>query len=159
MTDKPPRPALPRRLMAMLYDTLLVLPLIMVSVAASLGLHTLVVGVPGEGQVVQLPPWSVWLVTLLTVLVFFSIFWRKDGQTLGMQAWRIKLVDNQGKPPGTGRAVLRCLAALLSAGCFGLGYLWCLVDSNGRYWHDYLSRTELVLLPQRTKKSKENADA
>ena len=78
-------------------------------------------------------------------------FWRKNGQTLGMQAWRIKLVDEDGAPPGTGRSVLRCLAAMVSAGCLGLGYLWCLVDRDGRYWHDYLSHTQLVLLPRRRK--------
>ena len=46
----------------------------------------------------------------------------------------------------------RCLGALLSAACLGLGYLWCLVDRRGRYWHDYLSHKELILLPKREKK-------
>jgi uncharacterized RDD family membrane protein YckC len=46
---------------------------------------------------------------------------------------------------------LRSLAAPLSAGCLGLGYLWCLVDRNRYYWHDYLSGTKLVLLPGKKK--------
>ena len=33
----------------------------------------------------------------------------------------------------------------------GLGYLWCLVDRRNRYWHDYLSGTELILLPKQEK--------
>ena len=47
--------------------------------------------------------------------------------------------------------MIRCLGALLSAACLGLGYLWKLVDRNHRYWHDYLSGTRLVLLPKRGK--------
>jgi uncharacterized RDD family membrane protein YckC len=154
MTSKSNSPSLLRRLAAMVYDTLLVLPLIMASVAVFLGLHTLVIGSPGEGEVVQLHAWLVRLVSLLTVMAFFCVFWVKNGQTLGMQAWRIQLADFSGARPGLGRSLLRCLAALVSVGCLGLGYLWCLVDRNGRYWHDYLSGTELLLLPPREKKSK-----
>jgi hypothetical protein len=62
-------------------------------------------------------------------------------------------VDFAGNKPGAWRSLLRCLGALLSAACLGLGYLWCLVDKHGRYWHDYISRTELVLVPKREKKS------
>ena len=152
MTTVTPSPALPRRLMAMLYDTLLVLPLIMASVAIFMGLRTLIIGSPGEGEVVQLNAYLVRLVALLTVIAFFCWFWIKNGQTLGMQAWRIQLVNFDGGSPGAGASVIRCLGALLSAACLGLGYLWCLVDRRGRYWHDYLSKTELVLLPKREKK-------
>ncbi len=41
----------------------------------------------------------------------------------------------------------------------GLGYLWCLVDRRGRYWHDYLSGTELILLPKREKSKKSDKSA
>ena len=138
--------------MAIVYDTLLVLPLIMASVAVFMGLRTLIIGSPGEGEVVQLNAYLVRLVALLTVIAFFCWFWIKNGQTLGMQAWRIQLVNFDGGSPGAGASVIRCLGALLSAACLGLGYLWCLVDRRGRYWHDYLSKTELVLLPKREKK-------
>jgi uncharacterized RDD family membrane protein YckC len=70
-----------------------------------------------------------------------------------MQAWRIRLRAMPGRTLSLPRCALRCAAALLSAACFGLGYLWCLVDRRGRYWHDYLSGTELVLLPRRSKGS------
>ena len=142
--------------MAIVYDTLLVLPLIMASVAIVLGLRTMVVGSPGEGEVVQLDAYLVRLVAVATVILFYCWFWIKNGQTLGMQAWRIKLVAFDGEAPGASASLLRCLGALLSAGCLGLGYLWCLVDRNGRYWHDYLSRTELILLPKREKAKKKD---
>ena len=149
-TAQYPPPFLLRRLAAIVYDTLLVLPLIMVSVAVFLGLHSLLIGAPEADDVVQLDAGLVRLVALLTVMGFYSAFWLKSGQTLGMQAWRIKLVTHAGGSPNARQAVLRCLGALVSAACLGLGFLWCLLDRRGRYWHDYLSGTELILLPKRS---------
>jgi len=100
----------------------------------------------GEQQVLNAH--LVQLLTVFSIVGFFTIFWLNGGQTLGMQAWRIKLVNFQGGPPSAGRALLRCLGAFLSAACLGLGYLWCLIDHNNRYWHDYLSGTELILVPK-----------
>jgi uncharacterized RDD family membrane protein YckC len=148
-----PPPFLLRRLAAIVYDTLLVLPLVMVSVAVFLGIRSLLVGAPEQDTVVQLDPHLVQLVAALTVTAFYSAFWLKSGQTLGMQAWRIKLVSSDGAPLSLRQALLRCLGATGSALCLGLGYLWCLVDRRGRYWHDYLSGTELVLLPGNKKKA------
>jgi uncharacterized RDD family membrane protein YckC len=151
------RPALPRRLAAMLYDTLLVLPLIMVSVALAMAVRALFGLGPSAEGIVRLNPYLVQLIAALTVMAFFSWFWLKNGQTLGMQAWRIKLVGFDGSPPGVLQVVRRCFGAALSAACLGLGYLWCLVDRNGRYWHDYLSATELVLLPGKKAKKRSAA--
>jgi len=141
-------PGLPRRLVAMVYDTFLVLPLIMVSVAIGMGLHSALRGSGAE----PLHPQLVQLIALVTVTGFFSAFWLKSGQTLGMQAWRLKLVSSSGGKPSLWQAVRRCVAALLSAACLGAGYWWCLFDRRGRYWHDYLSGTELVLVDKPAKK-------
>jgi len=140
-------PSLPRRLTAMLYDALLVVAVIAVVNALALGIVVRVTA--GEQQV--LPAQLVQLLTALSIVGFFSVFWLNGGQTLGMQAWRIKLVDFQGRPPTAGKVLLRCLGAFLSAACLELGYLWCLIYHNSRYWHDYLSRTQLILLPKRAK--------
>jgi len=147
-TENMTPPSLARRLTAILYDSLLVLALVAVVNALALGI--LVKATGGDQQL--LGAHLVQLLTLLSIMGFFTLFWIKDGQTLGMQAWRIKLVDFQGKTPTTGRAILRCLAAIVSAGCLGLGYLWCLFDRHGRYWHDYVSGTELVLVPREVQK-------
>mgnify|MGYP001817545461 FL=1 len=161
MNDKScyPSPSLPRRLAALLYDTLLVVPLVMLSVALFMGARTLLLGPPAENAVVQLDANLVRFVAFATAAAFFCGFWLKSGQTLGMQAWRIKLVSTDGSQPGPGQALLRCLGAIVSASAFGLGYLWCLVDRNGRYWHDYLSRTELILLPKRDRGTEKSAGA
>ncbi|MFC1578759.1 RDD family protein [Pseudomonadota bacterium] len=146
---QPPSPSLLRRLAAMLYDILLVLPLVMVSVAVVMGLRALLGFGPSAEGIVQLNAQLVQLIAVLTVMAFFSWFWLKNGQTLGMQAWRIKLVGFDGEPPSAKQVIIRCLAAVLSTACLGMGFLWCLVDRRRRYWHDYLSSTELVLLPKK----------
>ena len=142
--DTRAHPSLIRRLTAMLYDSLLVIALLFV--VNGLTLAVVVKATGGEQEVVA--PHLAQAVSALSTVGFFMVFWLKSGQTLGMQAWRIKLVDFNGAPPSAGRAALRCLGATLSAACLGLGYLWCLVDRNQRYWHDYLSGTELILLPK-----------
>ncbi len=149
-----PSPFILRRLMAILYDTFLVLPLIMMSVAVALGLQRAFVSLAGgTAEPAALHPLLVQGLAIFTTTVFFSIFWLKNGQTLGMQAWRIKLVSFNGDSPSAAACVVRCLGATVSALCLGLGYLWCIVDGRGRYWHDYLSRTELLLLPKKSAKA------
>ena len=148
-SEQKPSPSLLRRLTAMLYDSLLVVALVGVVNALALA----VVAQLTEGKEQILGPPIVQALTILTVVGFFSLFWVKTGQTLGMQAWRIKVVDFQGEAPTTTKAVVRCFGACLSAACLGLGYLWCLVDHHKRYWHDYISRTELILLPKQEKKN------
>ncbi len=133
----------------MLYDGFLVVAL--VAVVNALALGVVVRMTAGETQVLDAR--LVQCLAALSTVGFFIIFWLNGGQTLGMQAWRIKLVDLQGHPLTAGKALLRCCGALVSAACLGLGYWWCLVDRNKRYWHDYLSGTELILLPQQDKES------
>jgi uncharacterized RDD family membrane protein YckC len=143
-------PGLSRRLAATLYDILLVLPLIMVAVALATGLQLAIGKAPG-GEDFQntLHPQIVQLLALLITAAFFSCFWLLKGQTLGMQAWRIRLCSFDGSPVTLKQCLLRCAGALVSLLPAGAGYLWCLVDPRGRYWHDYWSKTELELLPKR----------
>lgn len=148
-----PAPGLARRLAAMFYDTLLLIPVLMLCVAMALGVRQCSGGADGEA----LPGWIVQSLAALCCVGFFAGFWLKGGQTLGMQAWRIKLTPMPGNELSVARAVTRCAAALLSLACLGLGYLWCLVDRRRHSWHDYLSGTQLVLLPKNTKTGKQGA--
>ena len=87
---------------------------------------------------------------------FFSWFWIKNGQTLGMQAWRIKLISTDGKNIDLKQASIRLLAAIVSAGVFGLGYLWILLEAKNRSWHDIISKTRLILLPDKDSEKRPN---
>jgi len=87
---------------------------------------------------------------LLTVtFLFFAVPWLRGGRTLGMQAWRMRVVAVPGGAPlRWSHAARRFAAALLSWACLGLGFVWVLFDREGRAWHDILSGTRVVLLPK-----------
>ncbi len=141
-----PLPAAPfwRHLLAMLYDSLLIIPLFMAGAALWIAVFgpTENLDEPAVPAVLQ---WCSWI---LILLLFFGIFWRRAGQTLGMQAWRIKLMSTTGEPLTWQQVTIRISGALLSAVFFGGGYLWRFVPPHHRYWHDRLSQTHLVLVPK-----------
>ena len=128
-------PGLPRRLMAMLYDGLVLCALLMVAGAAWVALHR-TAAAPGD--------WAFRAYLLAVCAVFYAGFWSR-GETLGLRAWKLRIEGPDGRPPGWGRALLRFAAALLSWLPAGLGFLWILVDRDRLAWHDRLSGTRLVL--------------
>lgn len=72
---------------------------------------------------------------------FYGWFWTHGGQTLGMRAWRIRVLTMDGRPLAWKQALIRFVALLISWGLLGLGFFWGLVDKYSYTWHDYLSRT------------------
>ena len=137
----------------MVYDGLLIIPLIMGVVALATAIAVVVSGDPGNGDYsATLPPLLVQSLAVICVVGFYSYFWRLRGQTLGMQAWRIQLIDCEAEEISLGQALLRCAAAVLSLAPVGLGYLWCLFDKERLTWHDRLTGTRLRLLPKPSKK-------
>ena len=82
---------------------------------------------------------------LAVVLLFFCWFWTHGGQTVGMRAWRIRVISEDGGSVRWGAAVVRFAAAILSVLPLGLGFWWSVLDARGRCWHDRLSRTRVVL--------------
>jgi len=128
-----------RRLGAMLYDTLLLLAVLFV---AALPL-------PLIPESIRFDAWVRYttLAYLLAVsFAFFGWFWTHGGQTLGMRAWRIRVVAEAGAPLSWRLAGRRFAWALLSWGMAGLGFLWSLVDPQRLAWHDRLSGTRLISL-------------
>jgi uncharacterized RDD family membrane protein YckC len=130
------RAALWRRLAAASYDLLLILALLMVLT----GLAILVRG----GAAID--PGSLWFQALLIASwwLYFAWSWTHGGQTLGMRAWRLVLTGTRADSRiGWRAASIRFVGAGLSLLPAGLGFVWSLVDRDGRAWHDRLSRTTL----------------
>jgi len=133
----PPPAGLARRVAALLYDAVLVLGLLFAA--------TLIV-LPLRGR--AFGPHDPWFTAYLVAVtfVFFGWCWTHGGQTLGMRAWRIRLVAAGGGPVSWRQAAIRFAAAAVSAACLGLGYLWMWVDSGRRTWPDLASETRVVRL-------------
>jgi len=135
------RPILLRRLAAIAYDWLLLLALFLL-----LGfVYVPLVGGTPQSLTARL---GFQLLLLAVTWLFFCWFWTHGGQTLGMRAWRLRVVTRNGDALGWRQANLRFLAAFLSFLCAGLGFGWATIDRDRRAWHDYLSRTDLILLPK-----------
>lgn len=88
---------------------------------------------------------------VLTVVVigvsigYFPYFWMRSGQTPGMKMFRLRVVrDRDGGPISGGQALLRLFGLWLSGAVFYLGYIWILIDSRRRGWHDLIAGTVVI---------------
>jgi uncharacterized RDD family membrane protein YckC len=127
---------LPRRCAALAYDVLLL-------AALFLCLTSILVLVRGLEPI---PPGTWWYEASLIAVAgaFFAWYWTHGGQTLGMRAWRIRVVKLDGRPVGSLGAIVRFGAGVLSILPLGLGFWWALVDERRRCWHDLVAGTVVV---------------
>lgn len=85
------------------------------------------------------------LIWLLIAFLGRVVMIGRLGQTPGKMLSRVKVVIENGEPPGLGRAALReTVGKMLSASPLGLGYLWSLFDELNQTWHDMLAGTYVV---------------
>jgi uncharacterized RDD family membrane protein YckC len=135
-----------RRFGAMLYDLLLIIALQMVVTALLL----LLTG----GEAISAERYGaleyVYRIVLLTLIVgFFGFFWTRRGQTLGMMAWRLKVVRTDGALLSWLDTLKRLAGALVSWLPAGLGYFWIWIDREHLAWHDRWSDTRVIVLPKK----------
>ena len=79
---------------------------------------------------------------------YFVVSWARGGQTIGMRAWRLRVVGNDGHALPWPRAILRLVVALVSAVALGAGFWWALLDPQSRTWHDIAAGSVMVRLEQ-----------
>lgn len=128
---------MPRRAAAMLYDALLLLAVLFVATFPVLPLTG------GEPVPSGNPLYSAYL--LGVAYLYFVLQWVRGGRTLGMGAWRVRLVATDGGQPGWGPCTLRFLGALACWLPAGLGFLSGVARPDGLAWHDRLSGTRLIV--------------
>lgn len=166
----------PIRLMAVLYDGMLVLALLFLVALVLVVIGTMAFGMAGtqSADARQLPDWYRHAVLspsfVLSLYWFYGIFWRKSGQTLGMQTWRLKTISSDGKLLSWGQGFIRILCACIVpmvctmvgymlyrsyngaafSGIFGflLNYLFCYVHPKGLAVHDLLSNSVTIRVPK-----------
>ena len=129
----------------MFYDALLVIALWMVVTAVLLSL-TGGEAITAERHGALEYMYQVSLVAL--AVAFFGWFWTRRGQTLGMMAWRLKVVRSDGSSLTWADTLKRLAAALVSWAALGLGYLWIWIDREGLAWHDRWTHTRVIVLPK-----------
>jgi len=146
-----PRAGLIRRFAAMFYDFLLCTALLMV---VTLIYKMVQMAIFGEERLRQLsdsgaldgdPLLS--SVLLLSLFGFFAYFWTRNGQTLGMQVWGLRVQNADGSAISLWQALLRFMVAIASWLCLGLGYFGVLRKGRSS-WHDLYSESQIVQLPK-----------
>jgi len=139
-------PSLWRRLSAIIYDSALVAGVLLMAIALITVPLNLIFGEDNfNAEMLRSNP--LYIAYLASVMAGFHIlFWTRGGQTLGMKAWRLKVLRNDGQPLKLKDGLLRYFAAILSWAAFGLGFIWVLMDREGLAWHDRISKTRLVLI-------------
>ena len=164
------------RVIAILYDGMLILALLFLvgTVLTVIGtLLTMETGTQSE-QAQSLPAWyQNFIMTpsfILTLVAFYGLFWRRGGQTLGMQTWRLKTVNNTGHLLTWGQSFKRILAASLMPLIFGIigsliggsrailltsaflglifNYVFCIFNPRGLAVQDMLSNTITLKMPK-----------
>tara|TARA_Y100000768_G_scaffold365264_1_gene326401 strand:+ start:348 stop:764 length:417 start_codon:yes stop_codon:yes gene_type:complete len=130
-----------RRIFSLLYDCFAVLGIIL---SLTLLLVLLNGGAPEEGSIADLLQL---FITVLSGPVFFSYFWlANDGQTLGMQAWKIKLISEERLSIRI--CLLRCAFSTFSFLFFGLGYLYILINKEKKSLADIVTKTRVIRIPE-----------
>jgi len=128
------------RLAALVYDALLVVAMWFVIAGIGVALNG------GEGVSANNP----FLPSILFIVTFWfnAHFWRRGGQTLGMRAWRLRLLNQHNKPLTLVQCFLRFVGAIGSLLTCGLGYLWLWIDKDKLTWQDRLSDTRVIREPK-----------
>ena len=135
-----------KRVFALIYDTLAVIGIIL-----SLSLLLILVNGPIDRDTFfetnNLARWIQFLILVFSGPLFYTYFWLvNDGQTLGMQAWKIKLISEEGLSIRI--CLLRCAFSTFSFLFFGLGYLYILINKQKKSLADIATKTRIIRIPE-----------
>lgn len=128
--------SLPRRMLAGLFDTLILTGALAAFAAMFVWLNP------------QRPPLAVAAIGLMIVSVLIwaayeFLFTVYTGSTPGLRLAHLRLVRFDGTAVPRRLRRWRVLASYLSAFSLGLGYLWSVLDEDDLCWHDRITHTHL----------------
>ena len=127
-----------RRLLALFYDLLLI--------AGILLSYTLLIVIINGGAISSLLGSNLMLLSYFLIsFIFYIYFWYfNEGQTLGMQAWKIKLVADDNQAISIKSMLIRLVLGLLFGSIAGLNFFVILFRSDKRSLNDIYSKTKIV---------------
>jgi len=74
-------------------------------------------------------------------ILYHALYCLGNGDTAGMRAAQLRLVDFDGRTPTRSMRALRMGMSIISLCAAGLGLLWALVDEENLTWHDHATKT------------------
>jgi uncharacterized RDD family membrane protein YckC len=132
-----PKPSFFRYLAIIFYDALLLLAVLFFATLLILPFNA---GIAFSPEQFLYPAYLV-----LVSFLYYGWFWTHGGQTLGLKAWKARVVSSQSQPITWRQALCRYVSAIISWVCLGFGFWWVLIDKQRRSWHDLASKTELFM--------------
>lgn len=126
----------------LIYEALVIIALLLVSAAV----FVLIFGNSTNGTK------RYWMQLFLFIMVgvYFVWCWQKSGQTLAMQTWQLKLVNQEAHLLSLNVAIARYVLASVSLMLFGLGFLWAFLDRDRLFLHDRLLKNRVIYVPRNT---------
>ena len=80
----------------------------------------------------------------MVIGLYFTISWRRSGQTLAMKTWKLRLIGANGGRITLPQAVLRYIWAWPCLALGGIGILYAPFDRERQFLHDRLAGTRIV---------------
>lgn len=139
--------ALWRRLAAIIYDSIVIAAIWIVVgfiVLSAFGIEQAQIV---ENDAVVMDPWyrfTLFASMLLSAFLFFAWFWTHSGQTLGMQAWKIRVQNTDGSAISYWQALQRYVLAPFSFLLLGVGYFYMYFNADKNTLHDRLSGSVVI---------------
>jgi uncharacterized RDD family membrane protein YckC len=130
------RPSVFRHLAVMLYDTVLLLSVLLLASLIAVAFNS------GEAIDNNNPFFMFYLISVSGF--FYGWFWTHGGQTLGMRAWKVQIRDQQQNNISWKQVVIRFVVAIISWLLLGLGFWWQYLGKDTQNWPDYFSGTHLI---------------
>ncbi len=131
-----PYPSIKRRLTSMAYESLLLLA---ITFFAAL-LFLVASGGSADGWVRHV--FQAYL--FLVIGLYFAGSWRRQGQTLAMKTWSLRVVGANGARITLRQAMVRYACAWPCLALGGIGILYAPFDRDRQFLHDRLAGTKIV---------------
>lgn len=154
-------PTIFKRLLAALYDSFLILATTFIATALTLPFT--------KGNVSASNNIYMSIYLLVVIYIFCGWFWTHGGQTLGMRAWKQRLIGVDGNAVNWKQSFIRFITAVpawflflvgtilwiksdLAASITNIpgwlitltGFVWVLLNTKNNNWRDKLSRTQVI---------------
>lgn len=117
----------------MTYDGVVLAGLLVIAAALALPFDE------GNQRALRDPVFTLYLLSV--VFLYLAFCWRNGGMTLGMRAWKLRLLPDEGEAISWKTCFLRYAISMVSIALLGLGFLWSIFDRHNRCWHDLASHS------------------
>ena len=84
------------------------------------------------------------MIVSAVIVIYYLFFWALFGFTPGKFLLGLKIVRQDGRKMGLGRAIVRFVGYWISIIPLGLGYIWIILDPKREAWHDKLAGTHVI---------------